>query len=117
MEMPMQHLHRLVLTGALWSALGLLGCASANAPIEPQGESAERGQRPGSDSGRTVVTDRCARTTGDACETDAECATGGCGGELCYASAAHDEPPLTTCDCQAPQASCGCVAGTCAWYQ
>jgi hypothetical protein len=66
---------------------------------------------------RTVLTGPCARTTGDACSTDADCATGGCGGELCYAPAAHDGPPMTTCDCEPPQGSCGCVAGTCAWYQ
>jgi hypothetical protein len=59
-----------------------------------------------------VEGEMCARDEGHACETDADCAVGGCGGELCY------NPDLggggTTCDCTAPAANCGCVDGTCA---
>jgi hypothetical protein len=98
-------------------ALGLLGCASANAPVGQPGQGAEKGEARDSVNGRAVVTDPCARTTGDACSSDADCATGGCGNEMCHAPSAHDGPPMTTCDCEPPQGSCGCVAGTCTWYQ
>jgi len=62
---------------------------------------------------RTPVTDRCARSTHERCGNDGDCFTGGCGGELCAASAGG----ITTCDCTAPAgASCGCVANECIWY-
>lgn len=67
------------------------------------------------DAGRTISTDRCARGGGD-CTNDTDCVGGGgCGGEVCYP--VTQEPPITTCDCFTPSATCGCVGGTCAWYE
>ena len=64
---------------------------------------------------RTPATGRCVRSRPDACQTDADCATGGCGGELCYNPATGGG--YTTCDCVRPQGpACGCVNNSCAWY-
>lgn len=62
-------------------------------------------------SGRTIVTEECARSFGS-CATDLDCQASGCGGETCA-----PEDVASTCDCVAPSASCGCVAGACAWYR
>jgi hypothetical protein len=71
----------------------------------------------GSDSGdRTPVSGGCARSSGDACTSDADCVTGGCGRELCYGVASGEG--ITTCDCTAPAgSSCGCVDGACTWWE
>jgi hypothetical protein len=69
----------------------------------------------GSGDRTPVEGEMCARDEGHACETDADCATGGCGGELCYNPGLGDG--ATTCDCTAPAANCGCVDGTCAWWR
>lgn len=61
--------------------------------------------------GRTIVTEECARSFGS-CSTDLDCQASGCGGETCA-----PEEVVSTCDCVAPSASCGCVAGACAWYR
>lgn len=65
---------------------------------------------------RDPVEGVCIRNSNDACETDADCFTGGCGGELCYNPALGGG--FTTCDCTAPTTptGCGCVAGQCTWY-
>jgi hypothetical protein len=65
---------------------------------------------------REPASGQCVRNSNDACETDADCGTGGCGGELCF------NPSLgggfTTCDCVTPTdvGGCGCIAGQCSWY-
>lgn len=64
---------------------------------------------------RMPVQEACIRDTNDACDTDADCTTGGCGGELCYNPAVSGGN--STCDCSAPTLSCGCVEGTCSWYE
>jgi hypothetical protein len=64
---------------------------------------------------RTPAEGPCVRNAGDACTTDADCTAGGCGGELCYNPAVSEG--ASDCDCVAPPASCGCVAGQCAWYE
>ncbi|HNS99026.1 MAG TPA: hypothetical protein PLJ27_18495 [Polyangiaceae bacterium] len=68
---------------------------------------------------RTPVEEHCIRNAGDSCEADADCQTGGCGGELCYNPAF--EGGISTCDCAEPQpplvAGCGCVDGVCSWYK
>ncbi len=64
---------------------------------------------------RTPVEEACVRDNDDACETDADCQSGGCGGELCYNPAVSEG--ASTCDCTAPSYGCGCVDGTCSWYQ
>jgi len=67
---------------------------------------------------REVATGQCVRSRPDSCETDADCNTGGCGGELCHNPEAG--PGVTTCDCFGPGepvGGCGCVNGTCAWYK
>ena len=61
--------------------------------------------------GRTVVTEACARSFGS-CANDGDCVASGCGGETCA-----PEEVVSTCDCVAPTATCGCVAGACAWYR
>lgn len=64
---------------------------------------------------RTPASGACIRNSSDACTTDADCATGGCGGELCEGVG---KGGVTTCECTAPQGvSCGCVNGTCSWWQ
>ena len=57
----------------------------------------------------------CARDNDDPCETDADCVNGGCGGELCFNPAVSEG--ISSCDCTVPAATgCGCVLGTCSWY-
>jgi hypothetical protein len=64
---------------------------------------------------RTPVSGQCIRNSPDTCTTDADCTTGGCGGEVCHGVA---NPANSTCDCTAPQGiSCGCVEGKCSWWQ
>lgn len=66
-------------------------------------------------SNRTPVSGQCIRNSNDACSTDADCKAGGCGGELCH-GVMNDG--ISTCDCTAPQGvSCGCVNGSCSWWQ
>ena len=65
---------------------------------------------------RSIAVGQCVRNAGDSCQTDADCAIGGCGSELCYNPA--ESTDITTCDCTTPAAEgCGCVAGTCVWYE
>lgn len=61
----------------------------------------------------------CEATPSGECQSDADCITTGCGGQLCAS-----EPRVTTCEwrdeyaCyQAPTTSCGCNAGSCGWAQ
>jgi hypothetical protein len=79
------------------------------------------------DRDRTLLTwehDHCAKTGDELwgwpsemfpCVHDTDCATGGCGGEVCF-----DRRGLeggATCECGSPvSAGCGCVHGRCAWY-
>jgi eight-cysteine-cluster-containing protein len=64
---------------------------------------------------RTPVLGPCIRNQPDACTSDADCTTGGCGGEVCH-GVGNDV--TSTCDCTAPQGiSCGCVNGSCSWWQ
>lgn len=57
----------------------------------------------------------CIKNAGDVCESDADCISGGCGGELCF------NPELSggasDCDCTAPALGCGCVQGACTWFE
>jgi hypothetical protein len=63
------------------------------------------------------ATGQCVRNSNDTCKTDADCRSGGCGGELCYNPAVSQG--ITTCDCTAPTGvgGCGCVAGSCTWWK
>lgn len=65
---------------------------------------------------RTPASGPCVKNSNDACQTDADCLGGGCGGELCYNPAFGGG--ISTCECTAPTnvAGCGCVAGKCTWY-
>jgi hypothetical protein len=65
---------------------------------------------------REIAEGMCVRNSLEACTSDADCTSGGCGGELCYNPAFGGG--ITTCDCTAPTnvTGCGCVAGQCAWY-
>ena len=64
---------------------------------------------------RMPVNEACIRSTNDACQTDADCVSGGCGGEVCYNPAVSGG--ASTCDCGPPSIGCGCVNGSCTWYQ
>jgi hypothetical protein len=65
--------------------------------------------------GREPVEGGCAKDRNDACTSDADCEAGGCGGELCYNPALGEG--VSTCECTAPQVTgCGCVDGSCSWY-
>lgn len=54
------------------------------------------------------------------CETDADCMTGGCSGQLCLSKGQAEEGGITTCewkdeyDCYVPN-GCGCINNRCAW--
>lgn len=64
---------------------------------------------------RVPVEGGCIKNAGHACESDADCVSGGCGGELCFNPALSEG--ISTCECGAPQLGCGCVLGTCTWYE
>lgn len=66
---------------------------------------------------RVAATGQCVRNANDSCTTDADCTTGGCGGELCFNPAAS--AGFTTCDCSTPvgPSGCGCVNNRCSWYR
>jgi hypothetical protein len=64
---------------------------------------------------RTPVTGQCIKNSNDACASDADCAVGGCGGELCFNPEVSGG--ISTCECTTPAASCGCVAGKCSWWE
>lgn len=64
---------------------------------------------------RTPASGACIKSSGDACATDADCKAGGCGGELCFNPAKSEG--ISSCECTQPEGvACGCVAGTCAWW-
>ncbi|WP_437659432.1 hypothetical protein [Sorangium sp. So ce1182] len=63
---------------------------------------------------RTPVSGRCIRNAGDACASDADCAVGGCGGEVCHNPAVSEG--ISTCDCTSPGLACGCVDGVCSFW-
>ncbi len=63
---------------------------------------------------RTPASGQCVRNANDSCRTDADCAPGGCGGELCSAGGQG----ISTCDCTQPSGvSCGCVNNRCTWWK
>ncbi|WP_437753313.1 hypothetical protein [Sorangium sp. So ce1389] len=63
---------------------------------------------------RTPVSGLCIRNSGDACASDADCAVGGCGGEVCHNPAVSEG--ISTCDCTSPGLACGCVDGVCSFW-
>jgi hypothetical protein len=66
---------------------------------------------------RVPASGSCVKNGGETCTTDADCVVGGCGGALCYNPAFGGG--FSTCECAgpgAPVAGCGCVQGTCTWY-
>jgi hypothetical protein len=65
---------------------------------------------------RQVASGMCVKNTFDACNSDADCVAGGCGGELCYNPALGGG--VSTCECTQPAGvSCGCVNNKCAWWK
>jgi len=64
---------------------------------------------------RQVASGMCVKNSFESCSSDADCVAGGCGGELCYNPAFGGG--VSTCECVQPSGvSCGCVNGTCAWW-
>jgi eight-cysteine-cluster-containing protein len=72
--------------------------------------------------GKKVFPDKagfCGWSTEGACQSDADCVTGGCSGQVCQSK--DEEPVITTCeyrecyDENAYGVGCGCVAGKCQW--
>lgn len=67
---------------------------------------------------RTAIAGQCLKNA-DACESDADCAVGGCTDQLCYNPALSTG--VTTCETcpegtdPAPQ-GCGCIDGSCSWW-
>jgi hypothetical protein len=67
-------------------------------------------------SDREPVSGMCIKNSNDSCSSDADCVSGGCGGELCYNPASGGG--ISTCECTAPVGpACGCVAGKCSWFE
>ncbi|HET6582001.1 MAG TPA: hypothetical protein VFG69_01115 [Nannocystaceae bacterium] len=68
------------------------------------------------DDDREIAEGQCIKNSLDECSSDADCISGGCGGELCFNPA--QSSGISTCECTMPEAvSCGCVAGQCAWFE
>lgn len=65
---------------------------------------------------REVAEDVCTKNSGEACIQDADCMIGGCGLELCYNPDVSQG--VSNCGCSTPtnNSGCGCVMGTCSWY-
>ncbi|MBX3130611.1 MAG: hypothetical protein KF718_28085 [Polyangiaceae bacterium] len=67
------------------------------------------------DDERVPASGACVKNSNDACSSDADCTSGGCGGELCFNPAVSSG--ISTCECSAPAVKgCGCVSGQCTWY-
>jgi hypothetical protein len=67
----------------------------------------------GTDQNRTLVTGGCALSTFSSCQSEGDCIVSGC---VCYNR--YLGPISTECYCTAPSSlSCGCVNGTCGWWQ
>lgn len=64
---------------------------------------------------RVPVEEACVKNNGDACTNDADCISGGCGGELCFNPAVSEGG--STCECTMPSLGCGCVQGVCTWFE
>ncbi len=67
---------------------------------------------------RTPASGQCIKNSNDTCTTDADCVSGGCGGELCFNPAGGTG--FSSCECAGPgagAAGCGCVQGKCSWFQ
>lgn len=62
----------------------------------------------------------CGSSTKTQCQTDADCVSGGCSGQIC--GSANDQGGVSTCewtDCYDKTkygVNCGCVAEECQWY-
>ncbi len=65
---------------------------------------------------RVPASGMCIKNSNDQCQSDSDCTAGGCGGELCFNPAVSDG--ISTCECTTPTAveGCGCVNGSCSWY-
>ncbi len=66
--------------------------------------------------GREPASGMCIKNSNDTCQTDADCNAGGCGGALCFNPAVSSG--ISTCECTTPTtvSGCGCVEGSCTWY-
>ncbi len=66
--------------------------------------------------GRVPASGMCIKNSNDECQADDDCNVGGCGGALCFNPA--ESNGISTCECTTPTAvsGCGCVEGSCTWY-
>ncbi len=65
---------------------------------------------------RVPAAGMCIKNSEDFCETDADCNSGGCGGELCFNPALSSG--ISTCECGpvTTTSGCGCVNNSCNWF-
>ncbi len=66
---------------------------------------------------RVPAAGMCVKNSNDECATDDDCNIGGCGSELCFNPS--ESSGISTCECGGPGvpvSGCGCVAGSCTWY-
>lgn len=66
--------------------------------------------------GRVPASGVCIKNSNDKCQTDEDCNVGGCGGALCFNPGVSIG--ISTCECTTPTtvSGCGCVEGSCTWY-
>jgi len=66
--------------------------------------------------GREPASGICIKNSNDECQTDSDCNVGGCGGALCFNP--DISSGISTCECTTPTtvSGCGCVEGSCTWY-
>jgi len=117
--------------GKTWVlAVGLVACGGADTPepetdgppVEepppPPPEPEPEVKLPSPDELYAMCVDRVEKPQADAeCTSDADCAKGGCGGEVCTTKEAVDGL-TTTCEdklCFKVLDTCGCVEGVCSW--
>lgn len=124
------------MTRTLWLLVVMAGCAGTNKsanPETPKDEAVAKDAAPDPEPEPAPVADPDTPTPASLyascrdrvegpeadgeCETDADCKTAGCGGEVCT-TVAEAANVMTTCDaklCFSVLETCGCVEGRCSW--
>ena len=93
-------------SGSCWCDDACAGYGDCCSDIDDQCGEAER----------VPASGMCVKNSNDECQTDSDCTAGGCGGELCFNPAVSNG--ISTCECTTPTnvEGCGCVNGSCSWY-